>query len=124
MPYAAIHGKLAAALDLGAELTPATYSERVAQACAVSADDYALGRTQLFLRSGKGAILEDIISRNAHDGVALLKKRIDKDKATKLLGGALLTFRLRSELKAAVSRRGSCRPQHAASEQESPFECN
>ena len=82
VPYKSIHGKFKSSLKIpsvnDAVLTPAAYSEWVARACEVGRGEYALGRTKLFLRSGKGGLLEELIGLDVSTATPLLVKRIER----------------------------------------------
>ena len=73
-----IYGKYASLLpgELVGKLPPAGFCEVVALACDVDRGDYALGFTQLFLRSGKGTFLEDLIAMDVAEVVPLLEEKI------------------------------------------------
>ena len=100
LPFTSLQGKFANALppDLS-ELPPASFCEKAALACDVSADDFAIGTSQLFLRTGQGALLEQIASMDTRLGGPMLALRVrDYERrcnARRQLGGALLTLQVK-----------------------------
>ncbi|KAL1521199.1 hypothetical protein AB1Y20_022751 [Prymnesium parvum] len=107
IPYEDIHGRYASMMgkeimeETGDE--PAAFCEAVALACEVSASDYALGLTKLFLKAGCGTFLEDLASMDVAVVVPLLTAKIAESKrkkgAQQLLANYVLMWFRRKKFK-------------------------
>ena len=73
IPYSAIHGRYAHAMpEFVQQLPPPLFCESLALGLSIPADAFALGKTMIFFRAGKGAALEELAEKNTEQVIEML----------------------------------------------------
>lgn len=98
LPFTSLYGKFSPSMSSEFRtMLPANFCEKAAVACELlGPGDYAIGSSQLFLRTGHGSLLEQIASMDANTGAPILERHMRnyerRCRAVITLGGALLTL--------------------------------
>ena len=73
IPYTSIHGRYAHAMpEFVQQLPPPLFCESLALGLSIPADAFALGKTMIFFRAGKGAALEELSERSTDEVITML----------------------------------------------------
>ena len=86
IPYDSIYSRYASQMpDFVRKLEPPLFCEALALALDIPSASFALGRTKIFFKAGKGQVLEELAERDLSEVIPMLVEKIKQWEARKLM---------------------------------------